>query len=118
MKVLCQCAVILSFAFLVNANPACQDKRASLLQRISPIPSFIPDCDEHGNYLVIQCHGSIGQCWCVDKQTGEELRGTRKGQGDGKPNCNLQPSGACQDKRASLLQKKSPIPSFIPDCDE
>uniref|UniRef100_A0A7N5KIT0 Nidogen 1 n=1 Tax=Ailuropoda melanoleuca TaxID=9646 RepID=A0A7N5KIT0_AILME len=37
---------------------------------------FVPECDEHGHYVPTQCHGSTGQCWCVDRD-GRELEGTR-----------------------------------------
>ncbi|XP_004413887.1 PREDICTED: nidogen-1 [Odobenus rosmarus divergens] len=37
---------------------------------------FVPECDEHGHYMPTQCHGSTGQCWCVDRD-GRELEGTR-----------------------------------------
>ncbi|XP_044931407.1 testican-1 isoform X1 [Mustela putorius furo] len=38
---------------------------------------FIPRCNEEGYYKATQCHGSTGQCWCVDKY-GNELAGSRK----------------------------------------
>ncbi|KAM6433343.1 nidogen-1 [Rhynochetos jubatus] len=41
---------------------------------------FIPQCDEHGNYLPTQCHASSGYCWCVDRD-GNEIDGTRSGPG-------------------------------------
>lgn len=37
---------------------------------------YIPLCDEDGYYKPTQCHGSIGQCWCVDRY-GNEVIGTR-----------------------------------------
>uniref|UniRef100_A0A8D0KVY6 Nidogen 1 n=1 Tax=Strix occidentalis caurina TaxID=311401 RepID=A0A8D0KVY6_STROC len=44
------------------------------------IGHFIPQCDEHGNYLPTQCHSSTGYCWCVDRD-GNEIDGTRSGPG-------------------------------------
>uniref|UniRef100_A0A8C6LQF3 Nidogen 1a n=1 Tax=Nothobranchius furzeri TaxID=105023 RepID=A0A8C6LQF3_NOTFU len=41
-----------------------------------PISQYIPECDENGNYLPMQCHGSTGYCWCVDRN-GLEISGTR-----------------------------------------
>ncbi|XP_056677124.1 testican-1 isoform X2 [Monodelphis domestica] len=38
---------------------------------------FIPRCNDEGFYKATQCHGSTGQCWCVDKY-GNELAGSRK----------------------------------------
>ncbi|XP_031415852.1 testican-3 isoform X1 [Clupea harengus] len=37
---------------------------------------FLPVCDQHGFYKTHQCHGSSGQCWCVDRH-GNELAGSR-----------------------------------------
>lgn len=42
-----------------------------------PLGAFIPRCNEEGYYKATQCHGSTGQCWCVDKY-GNELAGSRK----------------------------------------
>ena len=28
------------------------------------IGSFLPRCQENGDYEPMQCHGSIGYCWC------------------------------------------------------
>ena len=35
-----------------------------------------PRCKLDGQYEEVQCEGSTGQCWCVDKD-GKELPGTR-----------------------------------------
>ncbi len=37
---------------------------------------YIPSCDEDGFYRPQQCHGSSGQCWCVDRY-GNEIAGSR-----------------------------------------
>uniref|UniRef100_A0A8V0XR81 Testican-3 n=2 Tax=Neognathae TaxID=8825 RepID=A0A8V0XR81_CHICK len=37
---------------------------------------YIPLCDEDGYYKPSQCHGSVGQCWCVDRY-GNEVTGSR-----------------------------------------
>ena len=42
-----------------------------------PMPgAFVPQCDEQGDYMPVQCHGSVGSCWCSDAQ-GTEIPGTR-----------------------------------------
>lgn len=41
-----------------------------------PVGQYIPMCDESGAYEPIQCHGSTGYCWCVDRN-GQEISGTR-----------------------------------------
>ena len=56
-----------------------------LIQAVPFVPpgAFIPRCNEEGYYKATQCHGSTGQCWCVDKY-GNELAGSRK---QGAVNC-------------------------------
>eukprot|EP00063_Salmo_salar_P010196 XP_013985031.1 PREDICTED: uncharacterized protein LOC106563730 [Salmo salar] len=39
------------------------------------IPSFRPQCDEQGNYLLQQCLDTTPLCWCVDA-SGKQLSGT------------------------------------------
>ncbi|XP_061643951.1 testican-1 isoform X2 [Phyllopteryx taeniolatus] len=53
-------------------------------RRKSLIGSYIPRCTEEGYFKSTQCHGSTGQCWCVDKY-GNEIAGSRK---QGNPNCD------------------------------
>lgn len=36
---------------------------------------YMPSCDEDGFYKPQQCHGSSGQCWCVDRY-GNEVAGS------------------------------------------
>ncbi|XP_076020776.1 nidogen-1 isoform X1 [Genypterus blacodes] len=50
-----------------------------------PVGFYIPACDEHGAYEPMQCHGSTGHCWCVDR-SGQEIPGTRSGP-DSRPMC-------------------------------
>ena len=47
------------------------------------IGAFVPSCKVNGDYEEIQCHGSTGFCWCVDK-FGNEMEGTRTRR---EPNC-------------------------------
>lgn len=50
---------------------------ASRLASIRPMPgAYVPQCDESGDFMPVQCHGSIGSCWCVDSD-GSEIAGTR-----------------------------------------
>ncbi|XP_077589133.1 testican-1 isoform X2 [Stigmatopora nigra] len=53
-------------------------------RRKSLIGSYVPRCAEDGYFKATQCHGSTGQCWCVDKY-GNEIAGSRK---QGNPNCS------------------------------
>uniref|UniRef100_A0A667XM41 Nidogen 1 n=2 Tax=Myripristis murdjan TaxID=586833 RepID=A0A667XM41_9TELE len=49
------------------------------------VGQYVPQCDERGSYEPTQCHGSIGQCWCVDA-AGQEIPNTRTGPGS-RPLC-------------------------------
>jgi len=49
------------------------------------VGAFLPSCKLNGDYEEVQCHGSTGFCWCVDK-LGNELPGTRTRE---EPNCTL-----------------------------
>uniref|UniRef100_A0A674E4D4 Nidogen 1 n=1 Tax=Salmo trutta TaxID=8032 RepID=A0A674E4D4_SALTR len=44
------------------------------------VSQYVPTCNQHGAYEPTQCHGSIGQCWCVDGN-GQEIPNTRTGPG-------------------------------------
>ncbi|CAG0903100.1 unnamed protein product, partial [Cyprideis torosa] len=37
---------------------------------------YVPKCDASGYYAPLQCHSSVGVCWCVDKH-GIEIANTR-----------------------------------------
>ncbi|KAA8584008.1 nidogen-1 [Etheostoma spectabile] len=50
-----------------------------------PVGQYIPTCDENGAYEPMQCHGSTGHCWCVDRN-GQEIPGTRSRPGS-RPMC-------------------------------
>ncbi|XP_028975374.2 testican-1 isoform X2 [Esox lucius] len=52
-------------------------------RRKTLIGAYIPRCSEEGYFKPTQCHGSTGQCWCVDKY-GNEIAGSRK---QGNPTC-------------------------------
>ena len=51
--------------------------------------SFVPRCKSDGAYEKKQCHGSTGDCWCVDSTYGVEIQGTKKGRGQGEVNCGM-----------------------------
>ena len=51
--------------------------------------AFVVSCKEDGNYKPKQCLGSTGYCWCVNTVTGIEVRGSRKGPGQGTVTCGM-----------------------------
>ena len=64
----------------------CQSEReADLLLR--PMRSYVPTCDDDGNFTPMQCSASTGYCWCVNIYTGVEIRGTRTPPGKMPPRC-------------------------------
>ncbi|XP_026133570.1 nidogen-1-like [Carassius auratus] len=71
----------------------CQLHRESVLgvpRGPRPVPGpYVPTCDAQGEYDPIQCHASIRQCWCVDRD-GQEIFGTRTGPGR-LPDCHNVP---------------------------
>lgn len=67
------------------------------LEEVSHIPAvhpgmFKPKCDENGNYMPLQCYGSIGYCWCVFPN-GTEVPHTRSRE---RRNCSGKQWPLCQ----------------------
>jgi hypothetical protein len=60
----------------------CQQQRESILG--SPtggrplVGAFVPRCTTDGQFERLQCHGSTGECWCVDPSHGQEVTGSRQ----------------------------------------
>lgn len=40
------------------------------------LDDFIPRCTGDGEFEVVQCHSTPGECWCVD-EAGLEIPGTK-----------------------------------------
>ncbi|XP_066464113.1 nidogen-2 [Eleutherodactylus coqui] len=107
---------------------SCLEKRNNLMGSAhprGPRPGlFLPECDSEGNYVPLQCHGSTGYCWCVNRN-GEEIEGTRTGPGRGPPQCGVpeptqRPQTMCERWKQSLLDHYGGTPSaehYIPQCD-
>ncbi|KAG7466181.1 hypothetical protein MATL_G00162000 [Megalops atlanticus] len=90
----------------------CEQHRDSLQGGHGPrgprpaLGTFIPQCDEEGQYRPLQCHGSTGHCWCVDSR-GQERAGTRTPPGTPPTNCDQpvhpgRPKTQCEQHRDSL----------------
>uniref|UniRef100_A0A8C4ZPD4 Nidogen 2 n=1 Tax=Gadus morhua TaxID=8049 RepID=A0A8C4ZPD4_GADMO len=103
----------------------CQHHRDGV-QTTSPegyplVGAFVPECDEHGQYKPLQCHGSTGHCWCVDNG-GQERQGTRTSAGT--PNTDYEPERPkthCERRRDRFLTTLPggyPIIAFVPECVE
>uniref|UniRef100_A0A8C9UTS2 Nidogen-2 n=1 Tax=Spermophilus dauricus TaxID=99837 RepID=A0A8C9UTS2_SPEDA len=92
----------------------------------------IPQCDEQGNFLPLQCHGSTGFCWCVDPN-GREVPGTQTPPGSTPPHCGpplgqsklpsptQRPRTVCERWRENLLEHYGGTPrddQYVPQCDD
>jgi len=78
-----------------------------------PIPGkYVPQCTEYGFFAPKQCYGSTGRCWCVNPDTGKEIKGSSTFR-TGPPECTI-----CHIKRAKSLSPVSIPGKFIPICDE
>ena len=53
----------------------CQEAYKKAIQNLK-VGSYIPRCKDDGGFENMQCGGTSGQCWCVDKD-GMEMPGTR-----------------------------------------
>ncbi|KAM6181638.1 nidogen-2 [Erethizon dorsatum] len=57
----------------------CERWKESLLEHYGGTPrddQYVPQCDDLGHFVPLQCHGKSDFCWCVDKD-GREVQGTR-----------------------------------------
>ncbi|XP_056431687.1 fibrinogen beta chain-like [Gadus chalcogrammus] len=102
----------------------CQSKREAALL-LPPFGSYVPTCDDDGNFTPMQCWASTGYCWCVNIYTGVEIRGTRTPPGKMRPRCgqtsHVPPTithlTRCQSEREADLFLP-PMRSYVPTCDD
>ncbi|XP_074482615.1 nidogen-2 isoform X2 [Sebastes fasciatus] len=84
--------------------------------------AYVPQCDDNGQYISLQCHGSTGHCWCVDGR-GQERAGTRTPPSTPPTDCDKpeRPKTYCEQHRDSVQTTSAegyPIPGvFVPQCD-
>lgn len=86
-------SAVLFLSFPERTKSQCEAHRDSLLGATEfgprgprpPVGQYVPTCDQNGAYEPMQCHGSTGQCWCVDRN-GQEIPGSRSRPGS-KPMC-------------------------------
>ncbi|XP_068408614.1 testican-3 isoform X4 [Eschrichtius robustus] len=68
------------YCFQRQQDPPCQTELGSIQKRLGVkklLGQYVPQCDADGYYRPTQCHGSAGQCWCVDRY-GREVAGSRR----------------------------------------
>uniref|UniRef100_A0A4W5KLM1 Thyroglobulin type-1 domain-containing protein n=1 Tax=Hucho hucho TaxID=62062 RepID=A0A4W5KLM1_9TELE len=63
--------------------------------------AYLPQCDEQGNYLPMQCWHATGFCWCVDKN-GKPIEGTSM---RGRTTCDRVPSRMAAFPRMMQLKE-------------
>ncbi|PNI83393.1 NID2 isoform 2 [Pan troglodytes] len=110
-----------------SQTPCEQQQRHAQAQYAYPGARFhIPQCDEQGNFLPLQCHGSTGFCWCVDPD-GHEVPGTQTPPGSTPPHCGPSPEPTqrpptiCERWRENLLEHYGGTPrddQYVPQCDD
>uniref|UniRef100_A0A8D1FC46 Nidogen 2 n=1 Tax=Sus scrofa TaxID=9823 RepID=A0A8D1FC46_PIG len=110
----------------LGLKPCEHQQREAQAQRTHPGARLhIPQCDEQGHFLPLQCHGSTGFCWCVDPN-GQEVPGTRTPPGSLPPHCGppeptQRPRTVCERWRESLLEHYGGTPrddQYVPQCDD
>uniref|UniRef100_A0A2K6PXP4 Nidogen-2 n=1 Tax=Rhinopithecus roxellana TaxID=61622 RepID=A0A2K6PXP4_RHIRO len=110
-----------------SLTPCEQQQRHAQAQYAHPGARFhIPQCDEQGNFLPLQCHGSTGFCWCIDPD-GHEVPGTQTPPGSTPPHCGpppeptQRPPTICERWRENLLEHYGGTPrddQYVPQCDD
>ena len=80
---LLHCVFCLLFAGQTKTH--CQ-RAVEALPDPAPLGAYVPQCDEDGNYVPRQVHGSTGYSWCVD-QDGNEIPETRRAPFELPANC-------------------------------
>ena len=56
----------------VPPDPLCTAVREQALNQ-SLIGSYVPQCEEDGDFSLVQYHSSTGYHWCVSSETGEPI---------------------------------------------
>ncbi|KAF5925874.1 hypothetical protein HPG69_002325 [Diceros bicornis minor] len=106
-------------------KPCELQQRDAQAQLAHPGQLHVPQCDERGHFLPLQCHGSTGFCWCVDPE-GHEVPGTRTPPGSTPPHCGpleptQRPRTVCERWRETLLELYGGTPrddQYVPQCDD
>nr|XP_058947870.1 thyroglobulin-like isoform X2 [Pocillopora verrucosa] len=86
----------------------CQKEYLDATASPGMVGQFVPKCAADGSYAPVQCHGSIGFCWCVDRD-GKELPNTRV---RGQPKCATK----CQKEYLDATASPGMVGQFVPKC--
>ncbi|XP_075056895.1 equistatin-like [Mixophyes fleayi] len=92
-------------------------KERELAKKKPQIGAYVPQCDKDGSYRPLQCHGSTGMCWCVNRD-GKEIAGTRTSPRQGPPKCRAPENLTPCLKERELAKKKPLIGAYVPQCDK
>ncbi|XP_043920340.1 saxiphilin-like [Protopterus annectens] len=109
--------ILLALLFAINTFTAAENGDHTKCQKeanmLSMPGAFIPQCDEMGNYLPMQCDGNTGYCWCVNKD-GEKIVGSKR---LGEVNCKGHfGKTKCQHKASRIPSGGQKV--YKPQCDE
>ena len=75
------------YTVFISGDCQLEEMKASS-SNVRVVGNFVPKCRvSDGLYANKQCHGSTGECWCVNPNTGKEIPNTRKGPGQGQVKC-------------------------------
>ena len=80
--------LVLVFVTAPRKQSACEKavQEASRAVVLLGLGAYVPQCDDDGEYKLLQFHASIGQAWCVTRN-GTEIPGTRTAAGNPLPDC-------------------------------
>ncbi|XP_060238022.1 nidogen-2 isoform X2 [Meriones unguiculatus] len=122
-----QCSASVPEGSISGLKPCEQQQHHAQAEHAYPeLRIHIPQCDDQGNFMPLQCHGNTGFCWCVD-QNGNEVPGTQTPPGSTPPHCGLpseptqRPRTVCERWRESLLEHYGGVPrddQYVPQCDD
>jgi len=107
-----------------SKGSGCVYERESLLEKLKVNKlkgMFVPKCTISGDYEAKQFHGSTGNSWCVDQQTGKEIFGTRRRPGEGSQDLNctgLTLVFVCDQKFGVVGDCRGMFPSFSYNKDQ
>uniref|UniRef100_A0A5S6QVI3 Thyroglobulin type-1 domain-containing protein n=1 Tax=Trichuris muris TaxID=70415 RepID=A0A5S6QVI3_TRIMR len=86
----------------------CLEVRRRALKSQLAKARYIPQCNPRGHYSLVQCDYAVGQCWCVDVETGIEQSKSRQ------PLSENIVCGACLVEKARLFngtESKQSVPA-------